>query len=317
MKIRKIYFIAAFLIIFAIGFKFLVLQKPDSRLLHTVRKETFLETVQVSGTFHKTATDTEKASAHATYQGAISSLITAKQSKQTADATMWAKRQAVLEAENGVNYKNDNTTNPTTKNEYTILEKLSIDSAVVEAEKDFRSAETKYKEADIAISAAQAQVNLAKIAYEDTLEDEPYLTVYINEIYAPKISAGQKVDITFDAIRDLSLSGEIKYIDTIGTIVGGVVTFEAKIQVHDLPTSIKPNMTAIATIELIRKKDTFAVPMSALIYQEGKVYVQKAEDRDDQLTEVRIGEKGFVKVEILSGLNSGTNVLARPNSKSP
>ena len=57
--------------------------------------------------------------------------------------------------------------------------------------------------------------------------------------------------------------------------------------------------------------------MSALIYQEGKVYVQKAEDRDDQLTEVRIGEKGFVKVEILSGLNSGTNVLARPNSKSP
>ncbi len=317
MKIRKIYFIFAFIIIFAIGFKFLVLQKPDTRLLHTVQKETFLETVQVSGTFNKTATDTEKASAYATYQSAISSLIAAKQSKQAADATMWAKRQAVLEAENGVNYKNDNTTNPATKDEYTTLEKLSIDSAVVEAEKDFRSAETKYKEADIAISAAQAQVNLAKIAYEDTLEDEPYLTVYINEIYAPKISAGQKVNITFDAIKDLSLSGEVKSIDTTGTIDGGVVTFEAKIQVNDLPSSVKPNMTAIATIELIRKEDTFTVPMSALIYKDGKVYVQKAEDRDGQLTEVKIGEKGFVKAEILSGLNSGTDVLARPDSKSP
>lgn len=317
MKIRKIYFVAAFIIIFAIGFKFLVLQKPDTRLLHTVQKEIFLETVQVSGTFHKTATDTEKASAYAAYQSAISSLVTAKQSKQTADATMWAKRQAVLDAENSVNYKNDNTTNPATKDEYTTLEKLSIDSSVVEAEKDFRSAETKYKEADITISAAQAQVNLTKIAYEDTLEDEPYLTVYINEIYAPKISARQKVDITFDAIKDLSLSGEVKSIDTTGTIDGGVVTFEAKIQVNDLPASVKPNMTAIATIELIRKEDTITVPMSALIYKDGKVYVQKAEDRDGQLTEVKIGEKGFVKVEILSGLNSGTDVLAMPNSKSP
>lgn len=317
MKIRKIYFIAAFIIVFAIGFKFLVLQKPDTRLIHNVQKETFLETVQVSGTFHKTATDTEKAAAYATYQSAISSLYTAKQSKQAADATMWAKRQAVLEAENSVNYKNNNTTNPSTKNEYTVLEKLNIDSSVVEAEKDFRSAETKYKETDIAISAAQAQVKLAKIAHEDTLEDEPFLTVYINEIYAPKISAGQKVAITFDAIKDLSLSGEIKYIDTIGTIVGGIVTFEAKIQIHDLPASVKPNMTAIATIELIRKEDTFTVPMSALIYKNGKVYVQKAESSDNQLTEVRIGEKGFVKAEILSGLNSGADVLTRPNSKSP
>lgn len=317
MKIRKIYLVVILFIIFAVGFKFLVLQKPDTRLLYTVQKETFIETVQVSGIFNKTSTDTEKATAEAAYKSAVSQLTTAKQNKQSADATMWTKKQAVLDAENNVNYKNDNLTNPTTKNDYTDLEKFSIDSALVEARKDFSSAEAKYKEADIAISSAQAQLDLAKIAYEDTLEDEPFLTVYINEIYAPKISVGQKAEITFDALKELTLSGEVKSIDKDGTVIGGVVSFEAKIQINDIPESIRPNMTAIATIELIRKENTLTVPISSIINQDGKDFVQKADGKKSQLTQVKIGERGFVKAEVLSGLENGTEVLTRPNSKSP
>lgn len=317
MKIPKIYPIIVLIIVLAIGFKTIVLREPDTRLLYTTQKETFLDTIQVSGIFHKTATDTEKATTYATYQSALSALVTARQNKEAADATMWLKSQAVLDAENGINYKNDNTTNPATKEDYTALEKLSIDSKLVQAEKDFRSTETKYKEANIPIVAAQAQVNLAKIAYEDTLEKEPLLTVFVNEIYASKVSVGQKVNITFDALKDLVFSGKLTYIDSVGTIIGGVTTFEAKIEIIDLPTDIKPNMTAIATIELIRKENTIAVPMSAIVYQDGKAFVQKTSSDDGYLTAVELGEKGFSKVEIVSGLDSGTEILVRPNSKSP
>lgn len=316
MKISKKYLIIALIIVLAVGFKTIALRKPDTRLLYTIQNETFLETIQVSGTFHKTASETEKALAYATYQSAISSLVTARQNKVTADTTMWTKRQTVLDAENSVNYKNDNTTNPATKEDYTELEKLSIDSKLVQAEKDFRSAETNYKEAGTSIAAAQAQVNLAKIAYEDTLENEPLLTVYVNEIYASKVSIGQKVSVTFDAMKDLVFSGKVVQIDPIGTITNGVVTFETKIEITDLPADIKPNMTAIATIELIRKENTFAVPRSAIVYREDKTFVQKANNDDGDLTAVELGEKGFSKVEILSGLESGTIVLVRPNSKS-
>lgn len=316
MKIPKIYLIITLIIVIAIGFKTIVLRKPDTRLVYTIQNETFLETIQVSGTFHKTASETEKASAYAVYQSAISALVTARQNKEAADATMWLKRQAVLDAENGVDYKNDNTSNPATKEDYTTLEKLSIDSKLVQAEKDFLSTETKYKEANISISAAQAQVNLAKIAYEDTLENEPLLTVFINEVYAPKVSLGQKVNITFDALKDVVFSGKIAYIDSVGTVTGGVTTFEAKIEIIDLPTEIKPNMTAIATIELIRKENTIAVPISAIVYQDGKAFIQKASSDDGVLTPVELGEKGFAKVEIVSGLDNGTEVLVRPNSKS-
>ena len=316
MKIPKAVPIIVLTIVLAVGFKTVVLRKPDTRLIYTAQKETFLETIQVSGTFHKTASDTEKASAYAAYQSAISALTTAKQNKEAADATMWSKRQAVLDAENGVNYKNDNTTNPTTKEDYTDLEKLSIDSKLVQTEKDFRSTEAKYKEANIAIAAAQAQINLAKIAYEDSLENEQLLTVNINEIYIPKVSVGQKVSIIFDAIKDKVFTGKVASIDSVGTVNGGVVTFEAKIEIADLPTDIKPNMTAIATIELIHKENTYTVPTSAIIYQDGKAFVQKANSDNGELTAVELGEKGFVKTEIISGIENGVQVLVRPNSKS-
>lgn len=314
MKIHKKYLSIILVAAFAIGFKTVVLRKPDTRLLYSVQNDTLLETIQVSGTFHKTVSDTEKASAYAAYKSAVASLVTAKQNKDSADTTMWLKRQAVIDAENGVNYKDDNTTNPATKDDYTELEKLSIDSKLVQAEKDFRSAETRYKEADISIAAAQAQINLTKIAYEDTLENEPVLTVYINEIYVPKVSVGQKVSVTFDAMKDLELPGKVISIDSVGTVKGGVVTFETKIEIPDLPAEIKPNMTAVATIELINKENTLAVPISSVIYRDGKTYVQKADSKNGELTAVELGEKGFVKTEIVSGLESGTKVLVRPTS---
>ncbi|MBA3723590.1 MAG: HlyD family efflux transporter periplasmic adaptor subunit [Candidatus Levybacteria bacterium] len=115
-----------------------------------------------------TASDQEKASANATYQNAVSSYTTAVQSKESLDAAMWLKRQAVLDAKNSDNYQNSNTTNPTTKSDYTELEKQSIDNGVVLAEKDFTAAEKKYKEADIAVRAAQAQVTSSLLSYQAT-----------------------------------------------------------------------------------------------------------------------------------------------------
>lgn len=62
------------ILIVSVVFKTVVLRKPDTRLIYTAQEETFLETVQVSGIFHKTATETEKATAYAAYQSAISAL---------------------------------------------------------------------------------------------------------------------------------------------------------------------------------------------------------------------------------------------------
>lgn len=115
-----------------------------------------------------TATDQEEASANAAYQNAVSSLATAIQTKDSLDTAMWAKRQALLEAKNTKNYKDNNTKNPATGKDYTELEKQSIDDAVILSEKDFSAAEKKYKEADITVVAANAQVRSSQLTYQAT-----------------------------------------------------------------------------------------------------------------------------------------------------
>ena len=115
-----------------------------------------------------TATDADKATAYATYQSAVSSLTTAKQTRESLDAAMWAKQKAYLDAQNTQNYKDDNDKNPSTGKDYTDLENESIDSSVVVAQKDFKAAEKKYQEANIAVTAAEAQVNATLLSYQAT-----------------------------------------------------------------------------------------------------------------------------------------------------
>jgi len=119
-------------------------------------------------TVRSTATPQEQAVAYANYETALSTLTTAQNTKQTMDATMWAKQQAYLAAQNTQNYKNNNKTNPATNKEYTDLEKLAIDNTVIQTQKDFTSAEQVYKTADAAIADAQAHVTATYLAYQAT-----------------------------------------------------------------------------------------------------------------------------------------------------
>ena len=314
-KKKKTFFIVGFIFLFLFIGRTTLLKKPNTEITYTVKKEALVDTVQVSGTYNKTASEEEKALAYANYQNAISSLKIAQQNKQLADTTMWVKQQALLNAQNTVNYKNDNTTNPATKEDYTDLEKQSIDSALVQTQKDFQAAEQKYEEADVAINAALAQVNLTKLDYNETSLNEPVITADINEVYAPKILIGQEVKIVFDAMKETFLTGQIETMDSIGTAVGGVVTFETKISIDDIPTGIMPNMTALVTIETLRKDDVITVPNGSIISKEGKHYVQEANDKNQPLIEVELGTKGLVKTEITKGLVKGDIIVATPKNE--
>jgi macrolide-specific efflux system membrane fusion protein len=109
-----------------------------------------------------------QAAAWATYLSALNSERSAEDSKLSADASMWSAQQAVLDAQNNVNYKNGNTTNPSTKAAYTDLEKQSIDAALTQAQKSFTAAEQKYKDANYAINSAQASLSSAWLSYQQT-----------------------------------------------------------------------------------------------------------------------------------------------------
>ena len=310
---KKIVIIIFLAIVTLFVVRTIVLKKPSSEILYTINKEDLVETIQVSGTFNKTATDEEKALAYLNYQNALSALKTSQQNKLAADATMWTKQKTLLDAQNNVDYKNDNTTNIATKKDYTDLEKYSIDGALTQAQKDFLASETKYKEADIAIGAANAQVAVTKLVYDDTFIDEPVITADINEMYLPRISIGQKTKIVFDAFNNQTMMGFVKSIDTVGTVKGGIVTYEMKVSMDTVPPGIMANMTAIVTIETLRKNTIISVPNSAIITKNNKNYVERVMKQKKNLIEISTGVKGLVKTEVIKGLSEKDVIIANPN----
>ena len=71
----------------------------------------------------------------------------------------------------------------------------------------------------------------------------------MNEVDAAKISVGNKTTLTFDATEDLTLTGKVAQIDTIGTVEQGVVSYKVKIAFDTQDERIKPGMTANASIQ--------------------------------------------------------------------
>ncbi len=105
------------------------------------------------------STPSDKASAIANLQNALVSLNQAQENKLTLQAQLEKDRQAVLDAQNNVNFKDNNTINPATNKPYTDLEKDSVNSSLISAREVFSADEKKYLDADTAIAAAQAKVN--------------------------------------------------------------------------------------------------------------------------------------------------------------
>lgn len=382
----------------------ILLQKNSTDILYTVKRGSLVDTVQVTGTysassetdvysptngvitdifiannqyvkkgdklFHveSTATTEEKASAYANYQSALSSLNAAQNTKQSADSTMWIKQKALLDAQSNVDYKNDHIQNPTTKRDYTELEKRSIDAALTQAQKDFTAAEQIYKTSDSSIAAAYALVNQTQIAYAQTQDvtvvaqangtivnflskigdavtassknsdsskasssdnssDEAspvllivglehlYMSASINEAYMPRLAVGQKASIVFDSLKSKTFKGYVEALDTVGTNKSGLISYNARIFSNDISSAIKPNMTALLTIETFRKDHVLAIPNASIIKKGDKAYVRKIDKRNNSHSvEVLLGEKGLTKTIVSSGLSEGDVIVANPSS---
>ena len=150
--------------------------------------------------------------------------------------------------------------------------------------------------------------------------------VTLNEVDVAKIKVGDKVTLTFDAVPDLSIAGEVAEIGSIGTVSQGVVTYDVKITFDTQDDRIKPGMSVTAAIITDIKQDVLTVANSAVKTQSGSSYVEMFNsplpDPTDGLTgsiskvapnkiPVEVGLSNDTVTEITSGLKEGDQVVTR------
>ncbi|HSD85290.1 MAG TPA: HlyD family efflux transporter periplasmic adaptor subunit, partial [Anaerolineae bacterium] len=77
-----------------------------------------------------------------------------------------------------------------------------------------------------------------------------HVDVLIDETEISQLKAGQKVEITFDALLDTVVTGVVARIDPAGTISNGVVNYTVRITLDPTEATLRTNMTADARIIL-------------------------------------------------------------------
>lgn len=134
-------------------------------------------------------------------------------------------------------------------------------------------------------------------------------TISLNEVDIAKIKLGQKSTITFDAVPDLTISGKVEEIDSIGTVSQGVVNYNVKISFDTNDSRIKSGMSVSATVITSIKQNVLTVPNSAVKTQNSENYVLTF---DTALPSALPGIQGSAslisptKVIVLTGVSSDT-----------
>jgi HlyD family secretion protein len=143
------------------------------------------------------------------------------------------------------------------------------------------------------------------------ITDQQIAEVSLNEVDVAKIKTGQKTTLTFDAVDELTITGTVAEIDSIGTVTQGVVSYNVKIAFDTQDDRIKPGMSATANILTNVRPDVLLVPSAAVKTQGNSSYVQILENGQPKNQTVQIGLSNDTSTEIMSGLNEGDPVITQ------
>ncbi len=152
--------------------------------------------------------------------------------------------------------------------------------------------------------------------------------VSLNEVDVAKVKMGDKATLTFDAFPDLTISGKVVQVDTIGTVAQGVVSYNVQIGFDTQDDRVRPSMSVSAAIVTNVKQDVLLVQSSAVKNKAGTEYIlvpQGSVSADAQsgvaqgivlpdaprMVQVQVGDSNDTQTEITGGLTAGDTVITR------
>lgn len=155
------------------------------------------------------------------------------------------------------------------------------------------------------------QTSMAKSVVSMIGESNMQIEVDVPESDINKLAVGDQVDITLDAFSsEDTFAGTVIFIDPASTNIDGVVYYRVKVSFNEKNDLIKSGMTADLTISTDNREGVLVVPSRAVIYREGKKYVQVLVNEQLIEKEVQTGLRGDGGLtEIISGLQEGEDVI--------
>lgn len=180
--------------------------------------------------------------------------------------------------------------------------------------------------AEVKVKNGDSVSNGAVVA--NIITEQKIAELSLNEIDAANVKAGQKATLIFDALPDISITGKVLEVDTVGQVSQGVVSYGIKITFDTDIEQVKPGMSVTADIITEAKQDVLVLPSSAIKSQGSSYYVELVE-ADEELSQqllanisgavlsdspklqtVEVGLSNDFSTEIVSGLKEGDIVVS-------
>jgi len=189
------------------------------------------------------------------------------------------------------------------------------------------------------IDAAQATLNMAQLSapFESTItqvdmmpgdqvsagtlgfriDDLSHLLVDVelSEVDINRVSIGQDVVLSFDAILDKEYHGEVTKVGQIGNEVQGAVNFIVTVELLDVDELVRPGMTAAVNIVVKEIQDTILIPNRAVRLVDGNRVVYILNDGLPEMVEIRLGASAEAMSVLASNdLEEGDMIILNPPS---
>jgi len=145
------------------------------------------------------------------------------------------------------------------------------------------------------------------------------LVLAVNEVDLPSLKVGQRADIEFDALPDLTATGKVIEIADEGTVNSGVVTYDVTLSLDVADPALRAGMSSAATIVTAIAKDALLVSNAAVKSNtDGTSYVLVMENGATTPTQVTVetGLSSSTQTQILSGLEVGQTVVTQTTTSS-
>ncbi|MBA2323352.1 MAG: biotin/lipoyl-binding protein [Pseudonocardiales bacterium] len=127
---------------------------------------------------------------------------------------------------------------------------------------------------------------------------------------AAKVSVNLPVEVTFDAIPDLTRQGKVLSIAPAGTDISGVTNYYATVVLTETDPRLRDGQTAAANVLTSSKDNVLVVPNNAVTKQGGKSFVSTPGPGGQPVqTPFQPGVVGDDKTEVLSGLSEGQEII--------
>lgn len=205
----------------------------------------------------------------------------------------------------------------------------SYDLRIRNAEFELEKKEKELEEAEVTspIDGTVVRVNSRVGRFADTVDDDRPLfsidnleklemKINVSEYSIGKVRVGQKAEISADILSGETEEGVITSISPTGEEKGGGSTervIPTTIQIQNPDTRLIAGITARAQIVLNEAKDTWVVPIGALIEKEGQTMLASVENNTVKMIPVETGVESDVEVEVKGeGLTEGISYITSP-----